>query len=423
MKITLHRRVSWTHAASLAVAAALGSSAAASTLNVPASYPTIQAAINAAQPGDEVVVASGTYTGAGNVDLDFQGKAIIVRSASGAAGCTIDCNGSTASPHRGFIFQSGETSAAVVDGFSIRRGATRSGAISDEFNGAAILCNQLSSPTIRNCVMENNNAACWGGAVCCSDASPTLINCTIRNNTVGDDGGALFSWGGGEPTLINCLLAGNVSGATGGAITSFNNSGGTIHVQNCTIAGNSANWGSAIYGWYLDVDNTIIWGNTGGTFQVYQHESNSVRYSNVQGGYTGPGNINIDPQFADAAAGDFRLAAGSPAIDAGDNTAVPAGTLIDADGALRFLNDPGTADTGVADGVHAAIDIGVFEFSGNSCPGDTDGDHDIDLSDLSTVLSLFGSSGSSPPADVDRDSDVDIGDLALLLSHFGSTCD
>jgi hypothetical protein len=414
----------FTLSASLALAATVGSSAVlASTLNVPASYLTIQAAINAAQPGDEVMVAPGAYTGPGNVDLNFGGKAIIVRSSGGAATCTIDANGTTENPHRGFVFSNGETATAVVDGFTIRRGATRNGAIDDQFNGAAILCNGLSAPTIRNCVMENNHAACWGGAVCCSDASPTLINCTIRNNTVGDDGGALFSWGNGQPTLINCLLANNVSGSTGGAITSFNNNGGTIHIQNCTIAGNSAYYGTAIYGWYLDVDNTLIWGNTGSTIHVYQNSTNSVRYSNVQGGYAGAGNINMDPQFADAAAGDFRLTAGSPAIDAGDNTAVPAGTLVDADGAPRFQNDPGTADTGIGDGVHAAVDIGVFEFAGNSCPGDTDGDHDVDLSDLTTVLALFGSSGSSPPADVDRDSDVDIGDLALLLAHFGSTCD
>jgi hypothetical protein len=245
----------------------------------------------------------------------------------------------------------------------------------------------------------------------------------IRNNIVGDDGGALFAWGASQPTLINCVLANNDSGATGGAITSFSSGANAMRIQNCTIVGNSANWGSAIYGWYLDIDNTVIWGNTGSTFHIYQHATNVVRYSLVEGGFAGAGNVNANPQFTDAAAGDFSLAAGSPAIDAGDNTAVPAGLLADAIGTPRFLNDPGMADSGVSGGGQAVIDIGAFEFAGNSCPGDTDGDHDIDLGDLSTLLSLFGSAGSSPPADVDRDSDVDIGDLALLLSHFGSNCD
>ena len=408
-------------AQALVLGAITSSAALASTLHVPGSYPTIQAAITAAQNGDEVVVAPGTYAGPGNIDLNFGGKAITVRSAAGPGSCTIDANATPENPHRGFVFSNGETAAAVVDGFTIRRGATRNGAIADDFNGAAILCNNLSAPTIRNCVMENNYAGCWGGAVCCSDASPTLINCTIRNNVVGDDGGALFAWGYSQPALINCVMTGNVSGATGGAITAFNGNTNVLRIQNCTIAGNSANYGSAIYGWYLDIDNTIIWGNTGSTVQIYQSPTNSVRYSVVEGGYTGAGNLNVNPQFAGA--GDFSLAAGSPAIDAGDNTAVPAGLIADATGAPRFADDPGVADTGVMGGGSAVIDIGAFEFAGNSCPGDIDGDHDIDLGDLSGMLSMFGSSGSSPPADVDRDSDVDIGDLALLLAHFGSTCD
>jgi hypothetical protein len=91
--------------------------AGATERHVPAKYSTIQAAITAAQPGDEVVIADGVYTGTSNKSLDFAGRAITVRSASGdPAACIIDCQGSW----RGFYFHTGETSASVVQGLTIR---------------------------------------------------------------------------------------------------------------------------------------------------------------------------------------------------------------------------------------------------------------------------------------------------------------
>ena len=71
---------------------AITSSGLAATLNVPTGYPTIPMAIDAASSGDKVVIAGGVYTGAGNRNLDFGGKAITVRSASGdPAMCIIAC--------------------------------------------------------------------------------------------------------------------------------------------------------------------------------------------------------------------------------------------------------------------------------------------------------------------------------------------
>ncbi len=85
--------------------------AVADTLLVPSQYATIQEAIEAALPGDEVVLADGVYIGPGNTDLDLGGKAITVRSASGdPALCIIYCRGAG----RGFYFHSGETSDEVV---------------------------------------------------------------------------------------------------------------------------------------------------------------------------------------------------------------------------------------------------------------------------------------------------------------------
>ena len=86
-------------------------------------FPTIQAALDNAAAGEVIELADGTYTGEGNRDLTFAGKALILRSRSGDAdACVIDCQADTSSPHRAFLFLNAEpggfeyvkTSAAVA---------------------------------------------------------------------------------------------------------------------------------------------------------------------------------------------------------------------------------------------------------------------------------------------------------------------
>ena len=90
----------------------------ANVLLVPNPYPTIQSAINAAVDGDTVIVAPGTYTGLGNRNIDFLGKAITVRSENGPENCIIDCQNSG----RGFYFHTSEGPNSVLDGLTITNG-------------------------------------------------------------------------------------------------------------------------------------------------------------------------------------------------------------------------------------------------------------------------------------------------------------
>jgi hypothetical protein len=113
-------------------------------------YATVQDAIDAAAPGDSVILGVGTYQGPGNRDLDFNGKAITVRCASDdSSRCVVDCQGSALDQHRGFWFHSLETAASVLERVTIRGGY-----VAD--HGGGILCEGVSDgtiamPTIRHC--------------------------------------------------------------------------------------------------------------------------------------------------------------------------------------------------------------------------------------------------------------------------------
>ncbi|MCH7527484.1 MAG: right-handed parallel beta-helix repeat-containing protein, partial [Planctomycetes bacterium] len=163
--------------------------AAADTLRVPSEYPTIQAGIDAAQDGDEVLVADGVYTGEGNRDLDFGGKLITVHSENGPDNCIIDCEGTEEDPHRGFYFHNDETAAAVVEGFTIRNGFA--------LQGGGIYC-RPASPTISMCTLEDNRSESSGGGFYSQNGSPTIRSCTFIHNKSegGPGGGAISCWDG-----------------------------------------------------------------------------------------------------------------------------------------------------------------------------------------------------------------------------------
>lgn len=315
------------------------------TLHVPQDFATIQEAIDAAHDGEAVMVWDGIYTGPGNVDLDFQGKAITVRSWNGPSACVLDCDASPADPHRGFNFHSGEGPDSVVEGFTIRNGSTPSGAVADVFNGAGILCTENSSPTIRNCTITSNWAGCWGAAVCCSFQShPTIENCSITGNYSDDDGGGVFAWSGSKPTIVNSIIAGNEARVTGGGISLFGGSS-EITIINSTIVNNVAPFGAGMLG-FATVTHSIIWGNVG---DVQINGNPLVSHSVVAGGYPGPGNMDVDPLFVDALSGDYHLRADSLLIDAGDPAFEPLGGVTDIDGEARLNGD--------------AVDLGADEVN------------------------------------------------------------
>lgn len=127
-------------------------------------FDAIQQALDAAEDGDTVVVLDGTYSGVGNRDIDFGGRAVTVRSDHGAETCIISCDAG-----RGFYFHSGEDQNSVLDGFTITHGRSGWGSVGGG-GGGAILCDG-GSPTIANCRITGNHSDDRGGGIHCRSRS------------------------------------------------------------------------------------------------------------------------------------------------------------------------------------------------------------------------------------------------------------
>lgn len=142
-------------------------------------------------------MADGTYTGAGNKNLDFGGKAITVQSENGADACIIDCE----ADGRGFSFTSGEGPDSVVQGFNIIRGRGPGW-------GGNILCHG-ASPTITRCLIADGVVWHRGGGIDLQDSSAVITHTVISNNVAMLGGGVSCYVGEGTPAFFNCLIIGN----------------------------------------------------------------------------------------------------------------------------------------------------------------------------------------------------------------------
>lgn len=182
----------------------------AANIRVPADQATIQAAIDIAADGDLILIADGTYSGAGNIDLDFGGKGIVVQSENGPLRCIIDATGGD----RGFYFHNGETSAAEVRGITIMSA-----------DGAGIYLAENVSPRIRSCVLSGNG----GDGIYAYSSAATIEDClitgndgngitalsstlAITNSEISDNGLAGIVITNGAPTVSASIISGNEGG-------------------------------------------------------------------------------------------------------------------------------------------------------------------------------------------------------------------
>ncbi|MEM7165760.1 MAG: right-handed parallel beta-helix repeat-containing protein [Planctomycetota bacterium] len=181
--------------------------------SVPGDHATIQAGIVAAQNGDIVEVAPGTYV----ENLDFLGKTIVVRSSGGPNVTTIDGSSAPvgATQRAAIQVRSGEGSGTALQGFTITGGNGNSegdsvyaAAFYDERGGGVYV--RSSSIEIRDCRFIQNLAHIGSAIYCVSCPDVSVIDCELKNNATGFRC-VLVAVGGTNFTMRNCQVTDNFS--------------------------------------------------------------------------------------------------------------------------------------------------------------------------------------------------------------------
>lgn len=276
----------------------------------------------------------------------------------------------------------------VLDGFIIRGG--QADGTGEHQNGAGMLI-YGSAPRIAHCSVLDNQSNSQGGGVHASFAQPQFHDCLIEGNAAFEGAGIYLSRSA-QASIRQCTVAANA--ATG-------------------LAGIAGDYGGTL----LESHGSIIWGNTDFSGSIEDAQitglgSVNIDYSTVEGWsgqYGGEGNSGADPMFADVDGADdipgtldddFRLAAASPAINAGPLSEAGL-SAADLEGHARVLC--------------GRVDQGAYEFG----IGDYDCNGVVNLADvvllppclLGPMMQL---EDTCEAFDFDADSDVDLIDYGLL---------
>jgi hypothetical protein len=313
--------------------------------------PTIQAAIDTAGVGDEIIVGPGHYTWSNQGTGDYRGfirfytrdHYVTLRSEMGPEATILDAE------QRSRVIYCHGMIHVTVEGFTITKGNApewgdycgggffthipgdcvrncifkynRGG-----FGGALSCVINDGSFNIENCTFINNESTNHGGALGFANGTSTITvtGCVIKNNSASTEGGGIFQYN--CPSIIKkCVIAGNLAGEKGSGVSAWTNS--SITIIGCTICMNASTGAvaSCINNTTISLYRSIIAFNTGPTFSVDPYVTASIGCCDIFGntggdiipeGFEDTGfNIFLDPLFCGIPGSDnYYLRTNSPCL-------------------------------------------------------------------------------------------------------------
>jgi hypothetical protein len=372
----------------------------AETRLVPADYATIQQAINDSNNGDVVIVAPGTYV----ENINFLGKNIVVTStdpnnpevvATTIIRPKLKVRGDVSSIGSVVTFENGESSEAVLAGFTITHGyGTANTSIPDSdyiFWGAGIYCLN-SSPTIMCNVITGNNGPIemagndpeqwqigYGGGIGCLESGAIITRNIIKDNSayagagimayMGDVkicnnliysnsaliGGGVVIFGG---HLINNTIVSNDASLVGGGglagnlYTAYDPDFYQTSILNNNICNAKSGGGVLLDGNFSDSSFAFnnVWNNLPGNYVRIDNNTGQIIYDDSPDGTDLGGNISRNPCFRE----NYSIASYSPCFDKGDPNYVAYPWQRDIDGEYAVMG--------------VRVDIGADEVTDNARP-------------------------------------------------------
>ena len=304
---------------------------------------TIQAAVDAAEDGDSVLVTNGVYA-AGGTNAPYSAtsnrvcitKRVAVKSVNGPDVTVIDGTSADGSSVGRCVYL---TAGSCLSGFTVTRGYVVYG------DGAGVYATGTDA-TISNCLLTGNVILYGKGG---GSFNGTLYRCIISHNSASYGGGAY--WG----TLNNCVLIENSASRYGGGANASD-------LNNCTVMHNRAVLqGGGYYSTFnRTLNNCIVYHNTSGAYPNYT--GGNFVYCCTDPLPYGPGNFTNAPHVAGV--NNPHLLPGSPCLNSALSAAVIGSQDIDGEARTNSLYADVGADERWAQSLSGALAATIHTLQG-----------------------------------------------------------